>query len=145
MKTKILLVAGFAAASMLLLCANQVVLGQNKKTTESNIATAAKTGRNCDDNKCSSVGGCASCVELLVSLPREAHVDDIQCMSNAGGQGGDYPHMDFHPYKCGADSWWSFFDAPVTTKTADNTVIKTTFHNRSDNRDRDAKLVVTWH
>jgi hypothetical protein len=89
MKHKILLVTGFVSVSMLMLFANEVVHGQNKKT-ESNIATAAKTGRNCGDNKCSSAGGCASCVELLVSLPLEAHVDDIQCMSNAGGEGGDY-------------------------------------------------------
>jgi hypothetical protein len=114
------------------------VHGQTK-TARSGVQTAAKTGSNCTSNTCSPDGGCASCKDLEVSLPDTAQIIATHCLTNANYP-KDYEHYDLHEVPCGKDVSWSIFENP----DVNGSVVRTRFHNRSSDRDRDVELTVDY-
>jgi len=106
------------------------------------------SGWVCYDNKCetpSGGGGCAKCKTLRANLPLTAQVVKVRCFSTAnhGSQnnGGDVPIQEI---PCGQDWAWSFFEWPKQTTTATNTVVETTYYNRSHDRTRTVRLEVQY-
>src|SRR5579862_3039325 len=119
------------------------VLAQSS-VTSSQERTAVAVGTDCTTDKCSNTGqGCASCVELRVELPANAWVTKTHCYTTAHYP-DDYPRHDMREVGCGEDVSWSVFDTPTVSSTSSNVVIRTTYHNRSDNRSRDVRLKVDW-
>jgi hypothetical protein len=114
------------------------------RTANSPELTAAAVGMNCTSDTCSSRHeGCASCVELVVSLPPKAWVTKTHCYTTANYP-DDHLRHDLHEVDCGVDNSWSIFDTPIVSATPSRVVIRSTYHNRSSNRSRDVKLTVEW-
>jgi hypothetical protein len=103
---------------------------------------AAAVGSDCTSDMCATNGrGCASCVELTISLQPNAWVDSLRCYTTA-----NYPNDSaIHEVGCGTDVAWSTFDTPLVVATAEKVLAKTTYHNRSSNRPRSVRLDVQWH
>jgi hypothetical protein len=114
---------------------------QQTRTQDSGIYTAQKTGHQTKTNNCDD----AKCVSLSVSVPLGSQIVAIRCYANIRLDGGaDLPHNQFNEIPCGQDVSWSIFDRPVTQTSQQAITVSTTYHNRSDNRDRDVKLVVEF-
>jgi hypothetical protein len=125
--------AGFIGAS-----------SQVSETAETAEFTADRVGHDCTTDKCSKTeGGCASCVELTITLPQSAWVTKTHCFTNANYP-DDFPRHNLHEVNCGTDVAWSIFETPEVTKTSTNVVVHTTYHNRSSDRSRDVKLSLDW-
>lgn len=128
------------------LLASALVLwgGQATHTAESDEFTADSVGHDCVTNKCSSdAGGCASCIQITVTLPPNAWITKVHCFTNANYP-DDFPRHDLHEVNCGTDVSFSIFDTPDITATPAKVVVRTTYHNRSSNQSRDIKLKVDW-
>jgi hypothetical protein len=111
------------------------------RQAESGVYTANKCGHDVKTNDCSE----ARCVNLEVYLPLGAQVVATHCYANITlNAGPDLPHYQFNEVPAGVDTSWSIFDYPVQQSTPTNVVVRTTYHNRSSDRDRDVKLVVDW-
>ena len=109
--------------------------------TESGVYNAPKTGHPVTTNTC----GVARCVELVIYLPLTAQNIKPHCYVNIKpNTTDDLPHGQLAEVGCGVDTAWSIFDEPIVQTTPTNVVVRTVFHNRSDNRDRDMKLVAEW-
>ena len=115
------------------------------KTACTGVLVAPKTGHNCTENTCSnkSSGACASCVDLVVSVPQGSEVVSKHCYTVAAYP-DDSAHGSLHEVECTKDNSWSVFDDPVVDSSGSSVKVSTTYHNRSDNRDRDVKLCVEW-
>jgi len=116
----------------------QRVHGQVTKAN-SGIKTAHKVGHNCTSNTWDNEGGCASCVDLAVSVPVSAQITAYHCLTNAGYP-NDYPHYQMHEVRCGEDVSWSIFEPP----SVNGNTVTTRYHNRSSDRDRDVELTVDY-
>jgi hypothetical protein len=100
----------------------------------------------CYHNECwlpTQTMNCALCVFIKVPLPPNAIVDlvnDVKCWTTAG--------KDDHPIApmvhCTDDVGWSTFHPPTITHDAYNTYVETTYHNRSHDRIRAVKVVVSY-
>ena len=114
------------------------------KTATSGARTASAVGFNCTTDMCSNSGaGCASCIRLTVELPANAWVVKTHCYTTANYP-GDYDRNHLHQVACGMDNSWSFFDSTIVVATKQHVLVRTTFHNRSHNLSRDARLDVDW-
>ena len=113
---------------------------QATQTACTAVQVAHKVGRDCTTNNCSNKvpTGCASCLDFTISLPQGSVVAK-HCYTVAHYP-DDYKHGDLHEIPCTTDNSWSIFDDPVVS----GGTVSTTFHNRSSDRDRDAKLCVDW-
>jgi hypothetical protein len=117
--------------------------GAQVLTSEDGPRVANKTGGSCKDNQCKNSGGCASCLGFTIYVPLDAQNLKVHCYTVANYP-NDYAHGDLHEVACGQDVAWSIFDSPNISTTATNKIVATTFHNRSGDRDRDAKVVVEY-
>jgi hypothetical protein len=135
MKRTILL---FAVLFSGLLIVGIKLYAQTAQTSASPVLVAHKVGRDCTDLSC------AINVDLYVTIPLAATIDSKECLTVAHYP-DDYPHGQLHPVPCGVDTAWSIFDAPSSTSNQDSQVVRSIYHNRSSDRDRDAQLVVHWH
>lgn len=115
------------------------------RTACTGVLVANKVGHDCKENRCSNKiqGTCASCVDLTVSLPQGSEVVATRCYTVAWYP-DDYAHGDLHQVPCTTDNSWSIFDDPVVDSSGNSVRVSTTYHNRSDDRDRDVKLCVDW-
>lgn len=118
---------------------------QDTRQACTGVLVAPKVGHNCTENTCSnrSQGACASCVDLTVSVPQGSEVVAKHCYTVAGYP-DDSHHGDLHEVACTTDNSWSVFDDPIVDSSGSSVVVRTTFHNRSGDRDRDAELCVDW-
>jgi hypothetical protein len=119
--------------------------GQATRTACTGVFVANKVGHDCKENTCSNKiqGACGSCVDLAVSLPQGSEVVAARCYTVAWYP-NDYAHGDLHEIPCTKDNSWSIFDDPVVDSSGNSVRVSTTYHNRSGDRDRDAKLCVDW-
>ena len=105
------------------------------------VYSVAKTGHNTFTNTC----GDARCQVLVVYLPLGAQIQQVQCLSNIDwGRAGDLPHGQLKLAECGKDGAWAIFDPIVIETTPTNTIVRSTFHNRSSDWDRDVELLVRY-
>jgi hypothetical protein len=134
-------VSAFAVDSKPTVEAGADIIAQSHNFTESGVYTAAKTGHQTTTNAC----GDARCVELIIYLPLTAQNIKPHCYVNIKpNTTDDLPHGQLAEVGCGVDTAWSIFDKPTIQTTPTNVVVRTMFHNRSHNRDRDTKLVAEW-
>jgi hypothetical protein len=117
--------------------------GAQVLTSEDGPRVANKVGHPCTDNTCKDKGGCASCLYFSVYVPLDAQALKIRCYTVANYP-NDFAHGDLHEVSCGQDVSFSVFDSPSVSTTPTNKIVTTTFHNRSGDRDRDAKVVVEY-
>jgi hypothetical protein len=114
-------------------------------TADSLERTAEAVGRNCTTDVCSTVHtGCASCIDITITLPPQAWVTKTHCLTNADNP-DDRPRHQLHEVPCGLDVSWSRFETPIVTATTTGVTIHTIYHNRSSNRDRDIKVTADWY
>ena len=112
--------------------ASQPVSGRNIVLT----GVAAQAGQQCNRNKCNYDGGCASCLKLDVAARTDEYVTGALCYTNAHYP-NDYPRRDYHEVPCNVDVAWSTFAVSVGNP------VHGLFFNRSHNRERDVKIVVS--
>ena len=137
MKFKTLLFTGFVIAFAALSAHSQQ---GPTKTSKSQLDTANKTLRQCNDNNCA----CAVCRTLYVELPPGATIMGVHCFTNAHYP-DDYPHGQFHEVGCTQDNSFSVFDAPKVVTFGNGAMeVRIIFHNRSHDRDRDITATVDW-
>jgi hypothetical protein len=118
---------------------------QSSRDAESQVYTAESVGHNCTSDLCASTGeGCATCVELKITLPLNAWITKTHCDTNASYP-IDYPRHELHEVNCGTDVSWSVFDTPIVSKISNAVTIRTVYHNRSSDRSRDVRLRVEWY
>lgn len=129
------------ATVMVLLIASSATAQVLKSEDGPRVANKAKSG--CTDNACSDSGGCATCLRFTVYVPLDAQQLKVRCYTVANYP-VDYPHGNLHEVACGQDVAWSIFSSPNISTTPNNKTITTVFYNRSDDRDRDAKVVVEY-
>lgn len=104
---------------------------------------AGRTAVPCLENSCTQDKGCATCASFEVKLPTSAKVVGVHCFTNAHYP-DDYEQSDLHEVQCGEDVGWSVFDVPSESTGGGGRVVRTTYHNRSNDRDRVAKLEVEY-
>ena len=102
-----------------------------------------KTAVPCTENACTEEKGCATCASFTINLPATAKVLSVRCFTNAHYP-NDYEPTDLHEVTCGEDVGWSVFDVPSQSTTSSNRVVRTTYHNRSNDRERYAKVEVEY-
>lgn len=100
----------------------------------------------CYHNECwlpTQTMNCALCVFIKVPLPPNAIVDlvnGVKCWTTAGLDDHAIAPMEH----CTDDVGWSTFHPPTVSHDAYNTYVETTYHNRSHNRTRAVKVVVSY-
>lgn len=120
------------------------VLSAQTKTATTGDLPAPHANGQCKSNDCYVQGqntNCCRCVNLKAYMPLGAQVVATRCYTTAGGESGDVP---IRTVTCGQDVGWSVFDPTKQYTTPNNTVVETTYHNRSHNRDRTVRLEVDW-
>jgi hypothetical protein len=118
---------------------------RSTSTADSPERTAEAVGRNCTTDLCSTVRiGCASCIDVTITLPAQAWVTKTHCLTNADYP-DDRPRHQLHEVPCGLDVSWSRFETPIVTATSTGVTIHTIYHNRSSNRARDIKVTADWY
>ena len=115
---------------------------ETKRITEG-PKLAGKTAVPCIENSCTDEKGCATCVTFEVKMPTSAKVIGVHCYTNAHYP-NDYGQDDLHEVQCGEDVGWSVFDVPSESLSGGNRFVRTTYHNRSNDRERQAKLEVAY-
>lgn len=125
--------------SLVLLALAMSAQAQTSNPVCSDVIVAHKVGSNCTQTECAGSGGCAICVDLVVTLPPGTHQVAIHCLTVANYP-KDYQHGDLHEVACTTDNAWSIFDNPSDNGNS----VSTTFHNRSSDRDRDVQLCANW-
>lgn len=133
-----------AAAMKKALDSHELLLGEriavDIKTEKTGDLTAKAVGNECFANPCHATG-CAQCADLKVYLPLGAQVLSVRYYTTAWNNAGDTPIRQILP---GEIDGWAAMDAAIQYSTPTNTVVSTTFHNRSSDRNRLARLEVDW-
>jgi hypothetical protein len=102
------------------------------------VETVQATGSDCTSNNC------ATSTELIVRLSAGAKVARVHYFTNASGNPAlDEPNVrEITP----GDVGWSFMaPASIAQEAGGETVVKTTYFNRSSNRARQAKITVDYN
>jgi hypothetical protein len=116
--------------------------GKAKRAVEGPKLTG-KTAVPCTENTCTEQNGCATCASFEIKLPATAKVLGIHCYTNANSP-KDHEPTDLHEVTCGQDVGWSVFDVPSQSTAGSNRVVRTTYHNRSNDRERYSKVEVEY-
>jgi hypothetical protein len=140
MKPLKLVVGGLVLTASSLLMGN--ALPQNKTQTTGDL-TAPATGGGCNENRCKTDGGCASCLDLTVTLPQGSQVRAIRYYTTAGSHGSE--DMGMHEIQPGeTDDWAMMEQATQTSDSSAHVIVRAKFYNRSNNRSRQARLEVDY-